>query len=666
MADSRVPAAWAAARARAPWLLPALLPGAVTVYLAFNAGGYFAGEPAAAATVLLVVLAGRFMLADEPAAGLSRALLVCAAALALFALWTLISSTWSDAPARALVEFDRVLLYLVALVLFGSLGGVERLRWIVRGVALAAVVVCAAGLTERLLPDLWAVEYASISVRLSYPVTYWNALGLLAAVGMILCFGMTSSEREPRVVRVISCAALPLLAVALLLTLSRGAIAVAIAGVVLFAVVGHPRALVGGLVAGGVATAVAVIYGYGCDLVLSDRPFTPAALEQGEGLALIVAVCVGAAAMLRTLLLRVDDRLTGAHLTQHARRRSLTVGLVGVTLALLATAVAVDLPRQYDRFVNSEAPSAAIAADPRARLTDPNSSGRIDTWRVATAQFERAPVRGGGAGTYEVAWNQHRPNAALVRDGHSLYLEVLGELGVVGFALLACAILAILGAIALRVRGPDRALYATVFAAAVAWAIAAGIDWHWEVPAVTFWVFAIGGAALARGARTGAAWSPPFWLRGVLAASCCVLALLVPIRVAVSQDRLETALGAFVGGRCDAAEAAARESARAVGSRPQPYEVLAYCALVEADRDVAAERMREALRRDPHNWTLHYGLARLQAMAGRDPRAAAREAHRLNPRDELTRDAVKRFAALQGPAQWRRAAQGMEIVLPDL
>jgi hypothetical protein len=159
---------------------------------------------------------------------------------------------------------------------------------------------------------------------------------------------------------------------------------------------------------------------------------------------------------------------------------------------------------------------------------------------------------------------------------------------------------------------------------------------------------------------------PPFWLRSVLAAACCVLALLVPIRVAVSQDRLETSLGAFVGGRCDAAEAAARASMRAVGGRPQPYEVLAYCALVDADNGLAVRRMREALQRDPHNWALHYALSRLQAMAGRDPRAAAREAHRLNPREVLTRDAVERFAGLQRPSQWRRAVQGMEIVLPDV
>lgn len=147
----------------------------------------------------------------------------------------------------------------MALVLFGSLGGgTQHLRWMVRGVALAAVAVCAVSLTTRLLPDVWPIAYESLTTRLSYPVTYWNALGLLAALGMILCFGMTSSEREPRVVRVLAAAALPILVSTLLLTLSRGAILAAIIGLVVHAVVGHPRALLSALIGTGLATVIAV------------------------------------------------------------------------------------------------------------------------------------------------------------------------------------------------------------------------------------------------------------------------------------------------------------------------------------------------------------------------------------------------------------------------
>ena len=97
-----------------------------------------------------------------------------------------------------------------------------------------------------------------------------------------------------------------------------------------------------------------------------------------------------------------------------------------------------------------------------------------------------------------------------------------------------------------------------------------------------------------------------------------------------------------------------------------PSEVMAYCALVDGDRARAVRRMEQAVRRDPANWRLRYGLARMQAMAGRDPRRAAREALRLSPLEPLTRDAVNRFAGTQRPAQWRRAAQGMEILLPEV
>jgi hypothetical protein len=306
------------------------------------------------------------------------------------------------------------------------------------------------------------------------------------------------------------------------------------------------------------------------------------------------------------------------------------------------------------------------ATDQRARLSDPSANGRIEHWRVAFREFERAPLHGSGAGTFEITWNQHRRVAGLVRDGHSLYLEVLGELGLVGLALIAVVILTILVGIARRIRGPNRATYAMVFAACLAWAIAAGIDWHWEMAVVTLWFFAVGGAALARdGTEPSRQRTLPLWQRGLIAGACCLIALLAPLRVAVSQDRLKASTNAFLVGQCDTADAAARDSLRAVGSRPQPYEVMGYCALVGGDRPLAVRRIEQAVDRDPDNWRLRYGLARMQAMAGRDPRRAAREALRLNPLEPLTRDAVERFAGTRRPAQWRRAAQGMEILLPE-
>jgi O-antigen ligase len=667
------PPRWAGARANAPWILAALAPGALTVYFAFHAGGYFAGPPAAAAIVLLIALAARLTTAKRPQGAFGPGLILAAVALGLFALWTLLSGRWSHASSRALFESDRALLYLLALVLFGSLGrGPARLRWMLRGVALAAVVVCVSSLITRVLPGVWPLDYGSITTRLSYPVTYWNGLGLLAALGIILCFGITSDLRESRVARILAAAAIPALASTLLLTLSRGGILAAVLGLVVFAVVGHPRALACGLLASGPATVIALVCTYRADLLVSENPLTQAARDQGRNVAILVGLCVLAAALIRAVLWRVDERMLQTPVSARARRWMLTAGGVALVLALAGGAVAVDLPRQYDRFLDRGGRlDAALPNDARDRLSDPSNDGRLQHYRVSLDEFERSPLHGSGAGTFELSWAQHRPEPGLVHDGHSLYLEVLGELGLVGLVLIVTAIVAILAGIARRVRGggADRILYATLFAAALTWAGAAGIDWHWEMPVVTLWFFALGGAALA---RTGdrdepdRGPGPRMPARIAMAAACCALALAMPVRVAISQDRVSTALDAFVTGRCGDATSAAHDSLRAVGGRPQPYEILAYCALVDGDEGLAVSRMASAVRRDPSNWALRYGLARTRALAGRDPRGAAGEALRLNPLEPTTIDAAKRFKGLTRPSQWKRAAQGMEILFPDL
>ena len=208
-----------------------VLPAVLTVALAFRSGGYFVGAPTSVAVLLAGVLAVRALGARAPFAGLGGAVVVPAVALALLGAWTLLSIGWSGAPGRALVELGRVLAYALALVLFGSLArDAGRLRLLVRltAVALVAVAVCA--LVTRLLPELWPTSGGLISERLSYPISYWNGLGLVAGFAALLCAGLTTDEREPAAVRVLAAAAVPLVAATLLFTFSRGALAATVAG----------------------------------------------------------------------------------------------------------------------------------------------------------------------------------------------------------------------------------------------------------------------------------------------------------------------------------------------------------------------------------------------------------------------------------------------------
>ncbi len=71
----------------------------------------------------------------------------------------------------------------------------------------------------------------------------------------------------------------------------------------------------------------------------------------------------------------------------------------------------------------------------------------------------------------------------------------------VGALLLVAALLTILWGFAARARGDDRPLYAALLAAGLAWACHAGVDWDWEMPAVTLPAVVLAGVALGAAPR---------------------------------------------------------------------------------------------------------------------------------------------------------------------
>jgi O-antigen ligase len=119
-------------------------------------------------------------------------------------------------------------------------------------------------------------------------------------------------------------------------------------------------------------------------------------------------------------------------------------------------------------------------------------------WEAAWQVVKRHPFLGSGAGTYDLAWAAYgdigRWDAAL--DAHSLYVETIAELGVVGFVL----VLGLLAPAAAAV-GSERlsAGRSAALAGAVAFLVHAGLDWDWEMPAVTV----VGIACLAAAPRAG-------------------------------------------------------------------------------------------------------------------------------------------------------------------
>jgi O-antigen ligase len=646
---------------RAGVLLLMVLPGALTIYLAFSSGGFFPVPTAVACLVLSSAIAIRIATAAEPFADLTRSALIVGGALLLLAGWTLASSLWSESPGRSFVEFDRALLYAQAFVLFALLPRDTTLvRWGVRSVAAGMVVVCAAAFASRTLPEIVVTSPGLANDRLSYPLSYWNGLGLFAGIATLLLVYLTTSDREPLWVRSLAAAATPLTAATALLTFSRGGLAAAAIAIAAYVAVAWQRRLLTGLLIVIPTTGFALVRTYQADLLATVDPTTDAALGQGRDLAAAIGIAMSVALVGRAALGAADRLLDRISLGPQTRRR-LVSGVAGVAIvATVSTAVMTDaIGRATDLYDDFVADDIQHSGQVRDRLTQAGNDGRLGQWDVALSAFAADPLTGGGAGTYEFMWFRDRPAPSEVVDAHSLYVEVLGELGLIGLLLVVIVVGGTLISIALGVRSRDRALYAAVAAAFGAWALHAGFDWDWELSATSLWAFCLAGLAVTgrplRPARMPA-WSRP--------ASCAAVVALcvVPLLVIGSETRLATAEAAFLDGDCEVAERAARSSRAFLPVRAEPHYIIGYCEAETGDTEQATRTLARTVALEPQNWRSHYALAIALALDGVDPRAQSAAALRLNPFSELTRTASAAFRGA-GPRQRPRIARGLQLPL---
>jgi O-antigen ligase len=606
-------------RARAALVADAALPALLVVYCAFNAGGYFPDTPALVAAGLLVMLALRVVLTPAPFAGWGASALLGAGLLGLLAAWSIASQAWSHAPGRAVIEASRVAAYGLALLTVAAVPWTPgRLRRHVRALAAAAAAVCLAALASRLTPGLWPSPPNILPERLSYPLTYWNALALLAALGMVLCGALAADADEPRLNRALAAAAFPVLWVTALLTFSRGGLAVALLALAAYALLARPRGLARAILATLPASAAAVAAGYTASALATAAP--PGAAGSRVALVVIGAAVLAGALMWRPpgALRRREARLAAGGRPRGRRAMLVAAVVAGVALAPFAV-------RQVQGF--SGAPSAAARADQRHRLTDPSANGRLEYWRVAWRAFSAHPLRGEGAGTYVLAWARERRVPAPVTHAHSLYLETLAELGVPGLALVLAALAAVLAGLARRRAGPDAMAATALLVATGAWLLHAALDWDWQMPAVTIWLWTSGGAALARAAGRGGLGLAP---RAAIAVGL-VAAAGAPGLLALNERKLEAAEAAYRAGRCTQAEALARSADAALPLRPEPPAIEGFCAARRGDRSEARRLLARAVSRDPGDWELRYDQAVVQAATGADPAAALAAARARNP-----------------------------------
>jgi O-antigen ligase len=456
--------------------------------LAFFSGGYFgpARLIAALAAVALVLVVALLAPRPLPTSTPGR---VALAGLALLVAWTAVSIAWAPLGGRAQDDVQRLVLYLAfffaATVL---LRGPTARRWLEPALVLGAFVVIAYALSERLLPGVIELSRSrSAAGRLEQPISYWNALGLLAAVGLVLATRVAGDPDRERWLRAAAAAAGVALGLAVYLSFSRGALAAVAAGVLFLLALapqGRPqlRAAVAVLVCSGGATLVASVLPTIQSIDRGERG------DATEGLIMFAALVTFAAVAAFVVARRPSERakLPASPSLPVSRPTAVLTGAgVLIVAAALAAAVLEGKP---------EGTSPVQGADP-ARL------GSIDTnryryWEVAISTWADKPIQGIGSGGFQVEWLKEHDRVDKSGDAHSLYLETLGELGVIGLAFLLAFLVGTAAAVVRLYRvapGP-----ATALAAGLAtWAIHAGLDWDWEMPAVTLPALMLGAAAIA-------------------------------------------------------------------------------------------------------------------------------------------------------------------------
>jgi hypothetical protein len=612
------------AAARLEPLRRAALPLALAagiVALGERDGGYFPASWGPAASAALVGCIALVLLRPQRP---TRLELAYVGGLTAVLAWTALSALWTVSFSQTMFDVERGIVYpaaVLVVVLAGTARSVALCTY------LAAVALGLHGLFQRLLPDVDAgLVYGD--GRLGGPITYSNGFGLVVAIGVLLAVGFATSG-EGRIVTLVAGATVVPLVLALYFTFSRGSWAALAVGVAALVALSPRRAEAAAAILCLAPIPALAIWLASRSVPLSLGFVTPEDVRDGHRLA---AAVVGFAAAEAALL--VPARRLAARIA--VPRRVARVAAVVATAALLVAlgAAAVRADSLYRSFATGKRGPVATSGgfstyDPRARLFTIQGNQREAYWAVALGELRAHPLAGSGAGTFDVYWARNRPNTSYVHDAHSLYLETLGELGVVGFLLVLGTLVVPLVA-AVRVR--RRPLVPAAAAAYAAFAFHAGVDWDWELPAVTLLGLLAGAAVLA--AARGAAESRPAVpalpgsLRGAVAAALVAL-LAFSVVSFVGNDAVRRAGVAAAAGRWEAVDAPAHRATRWTPWDSEAWRLRGEAALSRGAVAVAQAALREGLARDEPNWRLWSRLAQVTSGADRD-RALAR-AHELNP-----------------------------------
>ena len=643
--------------------LAGFLPVAV---LGFENGGYDVGVVAGAGVVLWWLLLVGIATGAIPRPTPTRIGMIALGAVVLLAAWAALSIGWSASEERGLTELVRLVVFGGALLLGLSATAGGQGRAVVGGVLAGLALLSGAGVLSRLQPDLFPGAGSIIAElgtgrRLSWPMNYWNGLGAAAALALPL--GITVAVRaRTAMTSGLAAATVPITAVCLLLTLSRGATAAAVLGLLVALATLAPRLVtLRTMLAPAAGTAALIAATLGDDAL---REAVGGAAQSDAGrrlLPLFVLVSVGVA------LVQAGSHVADeARWTPHVPRPSRNVGLVAagaVVLVLLVTALAADAPGRVgdgiDSFKDPDRSALGAKGGSVRRLGDLNGSGRYEEWSTAVTAIRENPLGGIGLGSWDSWFSPRRVTSPPVRNAHSQPLEIGAETGIGGMALFLVIVLAPIagGAVLLRRRRRRTPHALVVLPTMCAFVVCISVDWAWQLSAIPVAIALLAGTLLGRDATvpapvtTGAVSdAPPAPPRsrtssrrvgrvlapvgGSVIAVVCLAVLAVAMIAPRGVDESQSAQAS------GAAQRAIAEAAKTEQAAPFSLAAVTQRALAAeeaGDLTTAVLAARQATEVEPRNWRPWMVLARIEAARNHATAAvrAYRRAKALNPRSPL-------------------------------
>jgi O-Antigen ligase len=598
----------------------ALTAGGSVVGLGLANGGYFPVSWGWSAVAFLAVAGAA--LATGGALRMRRLELLALALLAALTCWEAASIAWSLNVTETVDEVERTIVYVAAAAAVLLLVRGARAYATLVAVWAATAGLAVYGLAIWLFPQHLGFEEATWRYRLSAPVGYWNAFGILCAVGALLALGLAARTRGA--LRAAAGASIVVLTITLYFTFSRGAWLALAVGFVIAALLDRRRLqLLATACVLAPWPAVAIVAASHSSALTTAQAPLQAVARDGHGMAVIVIGLAAFAAFAMLLLDAVESRV---RLPRWMSRAFAAVLAAVVMVAVVGAVVHYGSPativrKAYHSFVSSPSPTQS---ELQSRLFSVSGNGRSAEWHTAWNAVRGHPWLGIGGGSYDVYWFQHRQVAVSVHDAHNLYLETLAELGPVGLLLL-------LGALAVPVvafvRARGQTLAAAALAAYVAFLVHATVDWDWEMPVVTLAAFFVGFGLIGLSRAAGTA-SMPVQQRavGVLAVlglgALVVWTLLGNIALSASTAATET-------GNYPKAVREAKDAATFLPWSSQPWRRMAEAQAAANHLEAARVSLRKAVAKEPKDWTLWFDLA--QVSSGEARKAALDEALRLDP-----------------------------------